>query len=81
MNNQIVRRRSERFGVAIAVVWILGLFAAAPAAQVQTGILVVKVVDDQGGVIPGVSVSVTSPVLPRELTGVTDTGGIYQLPA
>ena len=50
------------------------------AAQVQTGILVVKAVDEQGAVIPGVTVSVSSPVLPRELVGVTDTGGIYQLP-
>jgi hypothetical protein len=57
------------------------VFGVADAsAQIQTGILVVRAVDEQGAVIPGVTVSVTSPVLPRELTGVTDAGGIYQLP-
>jgi hypothetical protein len=65
------------FTVLIAAV----LLASAEAvAQIQTGVLIIKAVDDQGAVIPGVTVSVTSPVLPRELVGVTDAGGIYQLP-
>ena len=55
--------------------------AAAPAsAQIQTGSITVKAVDEQGAVIPGVTISLTSPVMPREITGVTDAGGVYQIP-
>src|SRR5205085_2432397 len=50
------------------------------AAQVQTGVLTVKVVDDQGAIVPGVSVIVTSPVLPRPVEGATDAGGVFQVP-
>src|SRR5687767_15803426 len=41
-------------------------------AQVQSGSIFVKIVDEQGAALPGVTVTVTSPVLPRPLTGVTD---------
>lgn len=52
---------------------------AAPAwAQVQTGSIFVKVVDDQGAVLPGVSVTLTSPVLPRAIEGVTDASGVQR---
>jgi hypothetical protein len=54
--------------------------AASAGAQIQTGIIVVKAVDEQGAVVPGVTVAVSSAVLPRELVGVTDASGIYQLP-
>jgi hypothetical protein len=53
---------------------------AVAAAQIQTGSISVKAVDDQGAVIPGVTVTISSPVLPRELVGVTDAGGVYQIP-
>jgi Carboxypeptidase regulatory-like domain/TonB-dependent Receptor Plug Domain len=71
--------KKARLGASIGALaaW---LFAVSAAAQVQTGIIVVKAVDEQGGVVPGVTVAITSAVLPRELTGVTDAGGIYQLP-
>jgi hypothetical protein len=65
------------------LVWLvaLALVGAVPAvAQIQTGSIIVRAVDDQGGVVPGVSVTITSPVLPRELAGVTDASGVYQLP-
>jgi carboxypeptidase family protein/TonB-dependent receptor-like protein len=52
----------------------------ATAGQIQTGSIIVKAVDDQAAVMPGASVTVTSPVLPREITGVTDASGVYQLP-
>src|SRR3982750_1544921 len=54
--------------------------ATIAAAQVQTGVISVKAVDDQGAVMPGVSVAITSPVLPRPLEGTTDTSGVFQVP-
>ena len=46
----------------------------------QTGNLSVKAVDDQGAVMPGASVAITSPVLPRSIEGVTDASGVFQVP-
>jgi len=54
--------------------------AARSFAQIQTGSITVKSVDEQGAVIPGVTVTLSSAVLPSEISGVTDTGGIYQIP-
>src|SRR3954464_6148716 len=54
--------------------------AAAARAQVQTGNISVKAVDDQGAIMPGASVSITSPVLPRAIEGATDTSGVFQVP-
>jgi hypothetical protein len=56
------------------------LFAAPAAAQIQTGSVSVRAVDEQGAVIPGVTVTLTSPVMPRPITGVTGADGIYQVP-
>jgi len=61
--------------LALVVAWATSAFA-----QVQTGSLTVRALDEQGAVIPGVTVSLTSPVMPREITGVTDAGGVYQIP-
>jgi hypothetical protein len=65
--------------VVFVVVWALAA-GSSGAAQIQTGSISVKAVDEQGAVIPGVSVTLSSTVLPTEMTGVTDTGGIYQVP-
>ncbi|HET7217629.1 MAG TPA: carboxypeptidase-like regulatory domain-containing protein, partial [Vicinamibacterales bacterium] len=67
--------RALVFGVVAFVATVSGA-----RAQVQTGSIVVKATDDQGAVVPGVTVTISSPILPRELTGVTDASGIYQLP-
>src|SRR5918995_4510522 len=57
------------------------MLTAAPAlGQIQAGSIVVRAIDDQGAVMPGASVTVTSRVLPREIVGATDTSGVYQLP-
>ena len=67
--------------VTVVSAFVLSVFSAAvAAAQIQTGSISVKAVDDQGAVIPGVTVTISSPVLPRELVGVTDAGGVYQIP-
>ena len=51
-------------------------------AQVQTGSILVKAVDEQGAVVPGVTVTISSPVLVSgSVTGVTDAGGTYRFPS
>ena len=52
------------------------------SAQVQTGSILVKATDDQGGVVPGVTVTISSPVLVAgSMTGVTDGGGVNRFPS
>ena len=70
-------RRLSSFLAGILVTLFIPVVAL---AQVQTGVLSVKAADAQGAVIPGASVTVTSPVLPSALTGTTDTSGVYQIP-
>ncbi|MEO7275609.1 MAG: TonB-dependent receptor, partial [Vicinamibacterales bacterium] len=65
-------------GVLAMVAMVL---TAAPArAQIQSGSLLIKAVDQQGAVMPGATVTVTSAALPREIVGVTDASGVYQVP-
>lgn len=54
---------------------------AVPAlAQLQTGSILVKATDEKGGVMPGVAITISSPVLVTSTTGTTDAGGAYRLP-
>src|SRR6478735_10420179 len=69
-----------RYAASILAVVATVLTAAPARAQIQTGSLVVKAVDEQGALMPGATVTVTSPALPREMVGVTDTSGVYQVP-
>jgi len=66
---------------ALAV--LLALSATAPAgAQMQTGSILVRVTDDQGAAVPGVAVTLTSPVLVAGSTsGVTDGTGANRFPS
>src|SRR4029077_16207595 len=61
----------------------IALTVAAPAAaQVQTGSILVRAVDEQGAVMPGVTVTITSSVLVAgSMTGVTDAGGVFRFPS
>ena len=60
---------------------------AAPSAFAQgggassTGSISGEVKDEQGGVLPGVTVTATSPAQPGALTAVTNEAGIYRFPA
>src|SRR5205807_8579500 len=65
------------------VLTILLIAIAAPLlAQVQTGSILVRTVDEQGAVTPGVSVTISSPALVAgSMTGVTDAGGVYRFPS
>lgn len=66
----------------IGLVAMLVLALASPSlAQVQSGSILVKVVDGQGAVVPGVTVTLTSPVMPRPLVGVTDSAGVQRFTA
>jgi hypothetical protein len=63
------------------------LLLAAPSAFAQgggassTGSISGEVKDEQGGVLPGVTVTATSPAQPGALTAVTNEAGIYRFPA
>src|ERR1043166_9890744 len=61
----------------------LVLSMAAPAlAQVQTGSVLVRAIDQQGAVMPGVTITISSPVLVSgTMTAVTDAGGVYRFPS
>jgi hypothetical protein len=58
------------------------MFAACvvASAQSQTGSIFGKVTDTTGGVIPGVSVTITAPNLLQPLTALTSETGTYQFP-
>jgi hypothetical protein len=65
--------------MVIAVVWAL---CSAPAfAQIGQGRLGGLVTDAQGAVLPGVSVTVTSPSLQGNRTSVTEADGKYLFPS
>src|SRR5262249_53443563 len=65
------------------LVMLLAMGAAATAnAQVQTGSILVRAVDEQGAVVPGVAITISSPVLVAgSMTGVTDAAGTYRFPS
>jgi hypothetical protein len=66
--------------VAVLSLVLTLVTAGIAGAQIQTGIISVKAVDEQGSLVPGVSVSITSPILPRAIEGTTDTSGVFQIP-
>ena len=64
--------------VSTLVLLLLG--ATVAGAQQQTGEIFGKVVDQSGGVLPGVTVTITAPNLLQPLTAVTSETGTYQFP-
>ena len=67
----------------ITFVAALSLLVSMPAAaQVQTGSILVRATDPQGAVIPGATVTISSPVLVAgSMSGVTDAAGVYRFPS
>jgi Carboxypeptidase regulatory-like domain len=58
------------------------LSCASPVfAQIQSGSILVNLKDEQGGVMPGVTVTITGPTLIAPLVGTTDAGGAYRAPS
>ena len=71
-------RRTVTVGVLLLV------FAATipAAAQVQTGSILVRAIDEQGAVVPGITITISSPVLVAgTMTAATDAGGVYRFPS
>src|SRR5438105_6489351 len=66
----------------VFVLALVALFAASTlaSAQQQTGEIFGKVTDQQGAAMPGVTVTLTGPVLLQPLTAVTSETGTYQFP-
>ncbi len=78
-----MKRRGFPLVVALLAVCLLAsanAFAQGGGAS-TTGSINGKVVDSSGGVLPGVTVSATSPSAMGVQTSVTDTGGNYRFPA
>jgi hypothetical protein len=58
------------------------LVAQGAAAQIQTGSILVRLTDAQGAILPGATVTISSPVLVGgTMTGMTDAGGAYRFPS
>jgi uncharacterized protein (DUF302 family) len=71
----------QRLAAILAVITIVAL-PAVTTAQVQTGSILVRAVDEQGGAIPGVTVTITSSALVAgTATGIADAGGAYRFPS
>lgn len=70
---------STRLGILLLAALLYGSLAA---AQVQTGSILVRVVDQQGAFVPGVTATISSPTLVRgQMVGTTDAGGIHRFPS
>jgi hypothetical protein len=67
--------------IGILLVLSVALGATNASAQVQSGNIYVKAIDEQGSAVPGATVTLTGPALPRPLTGVTDSAGVHQFQA
>jgi hypothetical protein len=74
-------RKPGLTGILLGLAALLVLVPAVASAQVQRGNLFVKVADEQGGVLPGATLELTSPVMPGAMTAVTDSNGAYHFPS
>src|SRR5262245_41565088 len=75
--------RMVRWGMraTLAVMLSLGLGRAA-FAQVQTGSILVHVADQQDAVLPGATITISSPALVAgQMSATTDAGGVYRFPS
>ncbi len=64
-----------------AILVALALLAAVPAFSQQTGTITGSATDEQGAVLPGVTVTVSSPALIAPRSTTTGAGGSYSHPA
>src|ERR1044071_3707064 len=69
-----------RARLVLLVLIVSCTLAGAARAQQQTGEIFGKVTDASGAVLPGVTVTLTGPVLLQPLTAVTSDTGTYQFP-
>ncbi|MDL1948606.1 TonB-dependent receptor [Acidobacteria bacterium ACD] len=74
--------RKHSIAVALALLLVLATAGPALAQGSVTGRIQGAVKDEQGGALPGVTVTAASPALVRgTMTTVTDAGGVYRFPA
>ena len=72
-------KRIVRLTSALAVLLAI---ASPTSAQVQTGSILVRMTDEQGAAVPGVTITITSSALVSGTTsGVSDAGGAYRFPS
>jgi hypothetical protein len=73
----------KRAALVSMVLVAVSLGAVSPArAQVQTGSILIKVIDEQGAVVPGATATVGSPlVVSGQIVATTDAGGVHRFPA
>ncbi len=76
----------KRWGLAFLALLSVCVLSAAPAfaqggGASSTGVINGKVADAQGAVLPGVTVSITSPSMMGVQTAVTSESGTYRFPA
>src|SRR5436305_2956924 len=74
------RFRASAVVFAFILCWLASLSAVAQTGQ-NFGELVGKAVDDQGGVLPGVTVTLRGPAMMGASTAVTNERGLYRFPA
>jgi hypothetical protein len=68
--------------LGVVAVWTVVCLAAPAHAQVQTGSILVRATDQQGAMMPGVTITISSPVLVSgTMAAVTDAGGVYRFPS
>jgi outer membrane receptor protein involved in Fe transport len=70
----------NRFSMVL-VVLLTGLLAAPASAQQTSGNITGRVLDEQGGAVPGVTVTATSASTGFSRTDVSDAEGVYRLTA
>ena len=74
--------RSRLLMTAILAALAIGSLPQVVTAQVQTGSIFVRITDEQGAAMPGVSIAIGSPALVAgTMTGVTNEGGAYRFPS
>jgi hypothetical protein len=79
MNRQLARLKMRAATYSLAFAAIVALTTLSVFAQ-TTGQIIGTVVDAQGGVLPGVTVSAMSPQLQGTRTTVTDSTGTFRFP-
>jgi hypothetical protein len=76
-----VTRAIFRAFAALAIVATFGLAPAAAQTGQSFGELVGKVTDDQGGILPGVTVTLSGPAVMGTQTAISNERGLYRFPA
>lgn len=74
------RRQLAAAALCLALLWPSGAAAQGGGAS-STGVITGRVMDGQGGVLPGVTVAISSPALIGTQTAVSNESGVYRFPA